>query len=545
MKLSFDPVTFDIAGGVMHWLVAMGILAAVSLFVTVIGSLFTVGLAGPADVLMHLIDAVGDLVGTSPRRCWAITQLTFREALRRKVWLVFALFALLYMFAGWFMSEVTIDTDMQAKNHVVFVLTTISWLILPVALLLACWGLPEDIKARSLHTVVTKPVRRHEVVIGRVCGYCGLCLFFLGTMSLVGWGWIKRQMPEEVMHVQLAARVPHYGELTFISTDGKPVSAAVNVGDENMFRSFIEGNTQARAVYKFSGISKGNYNTDNPLMIESSFEAFRTFKGNIEKQLRCQYIIVNSAQRNLRVPLLPFEINENRRNSYDVFEQNPKLRDKEGNPVEFDALLDDGTLTVEVACLSTSQFLGMARPDLFIRNPDRPFDSSYFKSVLAIGLMTTMVVVLGVVAGTFLKGPVATFMTLSIVVVGKTAYKFVDSLVTGNLHYNNPTVAFQGAGPFGATYRTLTHMTPGIPFEDKLGFRIINFLDSVVLAVMWAVSKLFPDLESFDTTEYTANGFDVPWAEALLPSFATTFAYCLPWLLLGYLSLRVRELEAK
>jgi hypothetical protein len=44
---------------------------------------------------------------------------------------------------------------------------------------------------------------------------------------------------------------------------------------------------------------------------------------------------------------------------------------------------------------------------------------------------------------------------------------------------------------------------------------------------------------------YVANGFDVPWSAALLPSLAMTLAYLLPCLLIGYYSLTLRELESK
>jgi hypothetical protein len=59
------------------------------------------------------------------------------------------------------------------------------------------------------------------------------------------------------------------------------------------------------------------------------------------------------------------------------------------------------------------------------------------------------------------------------------------------------------------------------------------------------VQHLFPDFRTFDTIEYVANGFDVPWAEAMLPSIAVTLGYCVPWIVVGYFSLKLRELEAK
>src|SRR5579863_4506152 len=254
MSLNFNPVPFDVAAGLKEWAVVMVIALAVVFVTTLVISILTLGLAGPAEVLKHVFGGFVDLFGTSPRRCLALTHLTFREAMRRKTLWVFAVFAVLFLFAGWFLSDVTPDADLQVKNYVSFVLRTISWLILPVALLLACWGLPEDIKARSLHTVVTKPVRRHEIVLGRILGYSAIGGLVLGGMGAVGYVWINRQLPDSTRS-QLTARVPIYGVIRFIDKDGNEkdqqgnvLQAGINVGDESMFRSFIEGNTKARAV---------------------------------------------------------------------------------------------------------------------------------------------------------------------------------------------------------------------------------------------------------------------------------------------------------
>ena len=99
-------------------------------------------------------------------------------------------------------------------------------------------------------------------------------------------------------------------------------------------------------------------------LLESSFDAFRTFKGKMDRQLLCQFTLVNE-QKQLRVPLNAFEIKEFRRNSYFVSKKNPTLQDVDGKSVQLAELLDGGTLRVEAACLSSAQFLGMARGSNF------------------------------------------------------------------------------------------------------------------------------------------------------------------------------------
>src|SRR5262245_31358675 len=274
--LNFNPISFDVAAGLVHWSVVMLAVLILAFITAIFTSILALGFAGPTQVLAHIGGGLRDLLGTSPRRCLALTQLTFREALRRKTLWVFAVFAVLFLFAGWFLSDVTADADLQVKNYVSFVLRTISWLILPVVLLLSCWGLPEDIKARSLHTVVTKPVRRQEVVLGRILGYSAIGALVLAGMGVVGYVWRKRQLPE-AQGSQLTARVPVYGEISFIDNDGSDkdkqgnlLTEGLNTGDENMFRSFVEGNTKARAVWEFSNVDLVRLNQEGGLVLESS-----------------------------------------------------------------------------------------------------------------------------------------------------------------------------------------------------------------------------------------------------------------------------------
>lgn len=551
MQLSFNPTPFDLLAGVVNWLIIVGIAGAISLVAMFLMSLAAMGLTGPVYVVSLIKEGFVDLFGTSPRRVAALTLLTFREAVRRKALWVFGVFAVLFLFAGWFMSDVTLDAEMQVKNYVSFVLRTITWLIVPVVLLLSCWGLPEDIKARSLHTVVTKPVRKHEIVLGRILGFAGIGAVILGVMSVIGYFWVVRQLPES-MGSQLVSRVPIYGEMSFLDREGNDkdpagnlIRAGVNVGDENMFRSFVEGNTKARAIWDFD-IDASRLEGGGKLVLESAFQSFRTYKGNIEKELLCQYALVNQ-DNGLRVLLKPFYVHEFRRNTYDVLSENDNelVDDKTGKPVDLAKdLLAGGKLRVEAACLSSSQFLGMARPDLFVRLPDRPFSSGYFKSIAGVGLMMVMIVVLGVMSGCFLKGPVATMLTAFVLVVGRMAHAFLDALATG-FHKDTPNFEMKGRGLLESLIRIPTHKTPSVELEDTALNRVIRIIDGIELNGLWAIRHLFPDFTTFDTTEYVANSFDVPWSAALLPSLAVTVGFCIPWMIVGYFSLKVRELEAK
>lgn len=536
--MSFDPVPFSLLGGLLNWLVVMVIVLLIGAVTLTAASLVAGGATGPLYILEQAKLGVADWLGTSFRRLWAIALLTIRESIRRKALLVFVVFAVLFLFAGWFLSDTRSDMGLQVKVYVSFVLRAISWLILPVVLLLSCWGVPEDIRLRSLHTVVTKPVRRHEIVLGRMLGFIVVGLIVLAVMGVVGYVWIIRQIPDKAQSRFLVSRVPVYGQMTFLDREGNSAIAGVNTGDEWMFRSYVEGNTKAAAVWDFEGVFPDSQPEKNSLLLETNFQSFRTYKGNIEKGLLCQLTLVRvNPEKNRRVPLIPFEVQENRQNIYDVAKQNATLKDEDGQEVDlFKDLVKDGKLRIEARCLSSQQFLGMARPDLFIRLPDRHFASGYFKSLIGIGLMMAMIVVLGVMASCFVKGPVAMLMTIFVLIVGRVARPFFEELTSSN---------WKGGGLIESIYRILIHLNPTVPLENSWPVTIMQFIDGAGLKLMWGLKYVFPDFHYFEMTEYVANGFDVPFAAAILPSLAVAVGYTIPWVLIGYYSLKLRELEAK
>jgi len=619
MSLSFDPQPFDWIAGLVQWLVVCLVVGVLGWATAGLLMFLQSGAPGLARLVELSLETIGDFFRTSPRRVWALAVQTFREASRGKLLWIFGIFAVLFMFAGWFLPETKADPELATKNYISFVLMAITWLSVPLVLLLACWGLPQDIKVRSLHTVVTKPVRRHEIILGRILGLLGIGTALLLVVGSLGYVWVVRQhqglvnqLPED-QRQPLTARVPVFAEkLSFTTREGATTdetggdATGVNVGDEVMFRSFVEGNTKARAIWRFTGLAASQFR-DGRFLLDSSFQSFRTHKGKIDRELLTQYTLINPTN-GLRVRLKVFKNREFRRNTYDVLAQralferkeqgdeaggrregggvapragagldrpvgrpgwalgmlaqagggvaapearpagaapaDEPLRDEQGKAVSLQDLLEGGVLDVEVACLSTGQFLGMARPDLFVRMPDRPFLHSYAKGLLSIFLMMTMVIVLGVMAGCFLKFPVAFSLAFFMFLVGIFASDFFTQLTSDKL-LDNPKIAMRGRGLFESLYRLPTHLSPTVEVDDSPVPRVITSLDQVQLNALWGVRHLFPNFTQFNRSEYVANTFDVPWREALLPNVATTLGFCIPWILVGYFALKSRELEAK
>lgn len=189
-----------------EWLLRPGaflesaILQGISVFVLVIlaglllGYLVSAVRYGPGEAFYAVAGTIRDLLtrdlpGTAPRRIGALARLAFKEAIRRKVLLVFGLFMIGLLVAGWVLD---MESDDPARLYIVFVLTTTNYLILLLGIFLSCFSLPADIKSRTIYTIVTKPVRPTEVILGRILGFTAVGTMLLLPMALASYGFVVR-----------------------------------------------------------------------------------------------------------------------------------------------------------------------------------------------------------------------------------------------------------------------------------------------------------------------------------------------------------------
>ncbi|HIM30523.1 MAG TPA: ABC transporter permease, partial [Planctomycetes bacterium] len=133
--------------------------------------------------------AIPDFIATSPRRVIAIARLAFKEAMRRRVWVSLVVFFIVLLYAQWFLDQ---GSEHPGKLHIAFVMTATSYLVLGLSLFLSTFSLPDDIKNRTIYTVVTKPVRPNEIVMGRILGFAGIGSLLILVMCLTSLAFVVR-----------------------------------------------------------------------------------------------------------------------------------------------------------------------------------------------------------------------------------------------------------------------------------------------------------------------------------------------------------------
>ncbi len=457
----------------VEWL---AVLACVIVAATVVGWLLTAVLRGPVAAtritFRVLRNTVVDIVRLSPRRTWALARLSIQESIRRRVVVVFIVFIVLLLFSGWYLDPESVD---PARLYLNFVLTATSYLVLLLALFLSSQSLPADIKNHTIYTVVTKPVRASEVVLGRIVGFAAMTTFLLLVMGLISFVFVERGLAhthqlaaKDVEDAKKAAgmspsfQIPtsrvngHRHNVTFNPSGKGRVETeqrhwhSLKVhkdGNETTYElGPAEGMLVARVpVYgKLRFLDRDGQPAERGINVGDEW----TYRSFISGGTLARAIWMFDGVSPERFPKgLPIEMTLEVFRTYkgDIEKgipgtltiRNPKtgaasselpfvakkydvdvhliprnLHTREGKPLDlFQDLVDDGKVEVWLKCAAPAQNFGAAQGDMYLRAGDGPFAWNFAKGYFGIWLQTLLVISLGVTFSTFLSGPVAMMAT--------------------------------------------------------------------------------------------------------------------------------------
>ena len=562
-------------------------------------------LAAGDRVYRGLLSGLADLGGMSCRRVWALARLAIQESLRRNVLVVLGLFALIILFAGWFLDPASVN---PGKLYLGFMLAATNLLVCLVTLVLSVFSLPADIKAKAIQTVTTKPVRTGEIVLGRFLGFAMVGTALLAVMGVAGWAFVVRSVGHahvvadaDVQPVRaedgtisgfegrtsfdrghrhrldlaadgtgttdtvqghrhrvraidrggatayevgppeglLEARRPLRGRLRFLDREGRPSAKGISVGAEWGYRQYIEGGTLAAAIWTFDGVTEREFPDGLPL--EMIVRVFRTYKGIIEKGISGS-IRVRNPSTGLQSDPFYFTAKETTIDSLPI-PRTLNATSADGGTRQIDLFADvvaDGRVEIVLQCLERAQYYGVAQADFFLRAGDGSFALNYAKSCLGIWFSMLLMTAMGVMFSTFLAGPVALLATLSMAMIGQFREfiaQLFESQVTGD------ATLVPGGGPIESLYRIVTQTSITLPLDPTPAVQAMKTVDTLLLAPMRLAAGLFPSLSSLGTSNFVADGFDIPF-DLLAANGMETLGYVLAFLVAGSFCLRAREVAS-
>ncbi len=116
---------------------------------------------------------------------WAVATNTIRQALRMKVAVVFMilLFILLPVLGFSATGDETLKGRLQ--TFVSYSLSLMSFLLCLLTIIVSIYTVTSDIEQRQIFTVITKPIRRYQFLLGKLVGVILLDIMLLGLFSAI------------------------------------------------------------------------------------------------------------------------------------------------------------------------------------------------------------------------------------------------------------------------------------------------------------------------------------------------------------------------
>ena len=580
-----------------------------SLFVGLAAWLVQAARTGPLDagdrVYRGILTGLRDLAGTSPGRVWALARLAIQEAVRRNVLVVLAVFAIVVLFAGWFLDPTSVN---PGRLYLGFILGASNFLVATVTLVLAVFSLPADIKSKAIQTVTTKPVRTGEIVLGRVLGFSIVGTVLLAVMGLAGWAFVVRSVQHD--HELAAGSLREIrddegglvgyegrtgtgrGHRHFVRLDAEGNGIAENAqGHRHRIAARADGEAVAydvgaavgilearrplRGRLRFldregkpaaKGISVGaewayrqfieggtaataiwtfdgirEESFPDGLPLEMTIRVFRTYKGTIKEGIHGTVQLQNPSNK-LRSEAIPIVARE-----FTIEE----LR----IPRRLNTVLADGR--VEEADLFRD-FVSDGRVEVWLQclEPAQYYGVAQADFYLRLGS--------GSFAWNYAKGCLgawfamlivtalgvmfSTFLSAPVALVASVAVllvgqfrEFIARLFQSQLT-GDATIA-PGGGPIESLYRIVSQTSITLELDPTPAVQAMKLVDMVLLAPMRVAAGIFPSLSTLGTGDFVARGFDIP-GDLLAAHAAETLAYVAAFCIAGAFCLRAREVAS-
>jgi hypothetical protein len=592
-------------GALLTFLLAVAVL---SVLFSILAYIFASVRHGPFEafyvVAKGIATGVDDLANTSPRRTFAMARLAVTEAVRRKVLIAFVVFLAILLFAGWFLD---VQSDHPARLYISFVLTATNYLVLLLALFLAAFSIPNDIKNRTIYTVVTKPVRSTEIVLGRVLGFSTVGTALLAMMCVVSYVFVVRGLDHEhqfgaesveavrnpqgevVGYAAETSLNSHHRHKIELDADGigqtdiqmghwHEVTAVIGPNGPEQFEiGPPRGQLLARVPIYARGAEPLRFLDRSGQKGEGINVGDEwTYRGYIEGASGARAIWTFQDVTERRFPDgLPLEmtlgifrthkgdIEQIIRGELEVVNPESGYRSEpiSFRPMEFEIYHLDAPRNLRVVDPATQLARdGDLFEDLVTEDGQTEIWVRCAEPGQYYGMARADIYLLAAERPFFLnfvKGYVSIWLQMLMVVCfGVMFSAFLTGAVAMMATLSSIILGFfaqfvvdvaqgtvMGGGPVESFYRLVTQMNVSLDLEEGAGTTVIKWIDVGLMFIMRAAAFMTPDYSRFGTASYVAYGFNID-PNLLAQHVATCLAYVATVTLAGYFLLKSREIAA-
>jgi hypothetical protein len=398
-------------------------------------------------------------------RIWAIAKMTLLEARRRKVFTILLLFGVALLSSVMFFPSVE-DMDSRLRLIEVWSLRASALFTAIVGLFLAGFSLPTDFEQKRIYMIVTKPVSKSSVFLGRYLGYVLLLAVFVGSMGLITVLFLRTVSLLSGEKFKLAA-YPRIPSEEFTHAGGEWVS----IGNDKCIA--VEFGPGKQLVWVYGGLRRSNFGdqveAQSRLIFGAKADKYRS-SGAVQVR------ILNPAggKHELR---LQMNTNEERKFKFPA-----------------DLIGEDGRLAIEFRAADADGIIAGAPEWLLLYEKSMSFELSFARGLLLVLFQSTVVLSLTLMASTFLSAPLSILLGILLYIVGS-IYGYIRD---GTREIDHSLTEIRAA-------REKKQRPP----QENLPAGVLWISNKLSKAVLYVV----PDFAHFDYSVWLLKDHVVSWRE--------------------------------
>ena len=370
------------------------------------------------------------------RSIWAVATNTLKQAIRMKIAAVFIILLIVLLPAMGV--SMTGDGTLKGKlqTFVSYGLSLTSLLLCLLTIVISIYSLTSDIQQRQIYTVVTKPIRRFQLLFGKLLGIILLDVALLALFSAVIYAVIiytpkfyrasqaERARANNEFFTARAGLTPPEVDVTQEVIDTynrleKTGQLPLGVSDNKFSReNYIEALTQRIKLGK-RAVAVGHelvWEFDDVKPLDPNQSLFIRFKYDVsvnppDLQVFGRWFAGDDRQvkygAKVETPIYTFDRKDLIRTFYEI-------------EVPADAVAEDGYLAVGFfnVPLNNTVVIFPPKDGLEVLYKADTFTANFLRSVLLILFRLIFLACLGILASTFLSFPVAILLSLAIFFTG-------------------------------------------------------------------------------------------------------------------------------
>lgn len=393
-------------------------------------------------------------------RLWAVARMTLLEALRRKVFLILLLFGVALVSGTLFFPAINEEARLRLLQA--WSLRAATFFSAIVGLFLAGFSIPADIETKRVYLLVTKPLPKPFLFLGRLLGFSLLVALFIAASGLLSTSLMRvvaaaggPSFPRPVARPCL--KPDEFGASRGQEVENLPGKVVLHQPD-----SYLAWRFPARGPEAFDGPIRGQIR----LFIGSPTDKYRA-DGKVR-------ILARGPGGARQLPDLVLNTNEEK----DI-------------ELPADIVGQGGRIEVLAMAVDADGMIAGDGTRLVLFERPAPFELAYLGGMVLVFLQSLTVLTLTLAASTLVSGPLAVLLGILLYLVGS-IYGFTAEATR---ELDRSLAVERGARNTG-TVRDLP--TPLV--------RISNTISKAVL-------KVVPDFDRFDYGRWLLKDTTVSWPE--------------------------------